>query len=120
MSQTDEKAGAQPAAHGPLLGHVDTVTKTTVEGWAADQSNPDWAVALRILDNGAQIGQILANRPRVGLKEAGIGNGRNAFVFNIPGSLSPLKKHVIEVLRVADGAPVPNSPWTVEAAVRKA
>jgi hypothetical protein len=119
MSEVDEKAGRGAGVRGELLGHVDNVSKTTIEGWAVDKGFPDSAVALRFLDNGTVIGQMLANRPRPGLKEAGIGNGRNAFVFIIPGGLSPVRAHVIEVQRVADGAPVPNSPWTVEAAIRK-
>ena len=52
MSEVDEKAGARSGRRGELLGHVDTVSKTTIEGWAVDKGFPDSAVALRFLDIG--------------------------------------------------------------------
>jgi glycosyltransferase involved in cell wall biosynthesis len=45
-----------------------------------------------------------------------MGEGRYGFDVAIPGGLSPLTRHVIQVRRETDGAEVPGSPAAIEAA----
>jgi glycosyltransferase involved in cell wall biosynthesis len=99
-----------------LIGNLDLVTRELIEGWASDSANKDEPVALLILDNGIEIARALANAYRQDLKDAGFGDGRRAFRINIPGGLSPMSRHVIQVKRAHDGADIPGSPAVIEAA----
>ncbi len=107
-----------PAAPGAavLQGCVDVGTRGEIAGWVRDPETPDRAIAVQVIDNGAVIGRVLANLPRPDLAAAGIGGGRHGFRVVIPGGLSPQTRHVVELRREADGAPVPGSPVVLAAA----
>jgi autotransporter passenger strand-loop-strand repeat protein len=107
---------APTATAARLHGQVDLATRDRIAGWAQDAADPGTPVGLQILDNGLPIARVLANRGRADLADAGIGNGRYAFDLVIPGGLSPLSRHVIQVQREADGAELPGSPTVIEAA----
>ena len=94
-------------------GNLDSATRERVVGWAEDADGP---AALQILDNGALVARVLANVYRADLASAGIGSGRHGFDVAIPGGLSPLTRHVIQVRRERDGAELPGSPWVIEPA----
>jgi len=93
---------------GLLRGQLDLATRERIAGWAQDGADPETPMALQILDNMAPIARVLANRTRNDLAEAGIGNGRHGFDIIIPGGLSPLARHVIQVgaRRTAPSLPV--------------
>jgi hypothetical protein len=116
MSESGDGAPAVPES--TLRGCLDLVTHRQAEGWALDTRYPDCAVPLKFIVDGVVVGRILANRKRDGLKEAGIGNGRNAFLFEFPAELSTTKPHLVQVERAWDGAILANSPMTVEPARR--
>lgn len=92
---------------GTLSGYIDTVSHTIVQGWARDSASEE-PVRLSILNNGVTIGEIIANQPR-----ADVGSSCG-FRFEIPGGLSPFERHVIEVQRMEDSAPLKNSPWMLD------
>ena len=101
-------AKAKPGK-GPLEGYLDSVTRTRLTGWA---SNPETRkpVRLQILDRGVVLGEVVANQPRADL-------GRKCgFVFDVPGGLSPLERHVLEVRRVEDHSALGNTPWMLDLA----
>jgi hypothetical protein len=60
-------------------------------------------LSLLFFDNGELVARVLANRRRQDLLDAGVGDGRNGFSINIPGGLSAIVRHVIQVLGEADG-----------------
>ncbi|WP_082064699.1 Hint domain-containing protein [Acetobacter orleanensis] len=94
---------------GPLEGYLDSVTRTRLAGWAV---NPETRkpVRLQILDRGVVLGEVVANQPRADL-------GRDCgFIFEVPGGLSPLERHVLEVRRVDDHSVLGNSPWMLDQA----
>jgi glycosyltransferase involved in cell wall biosynthesis len=93
-------------------GGLNSVTRQRIEGWAWDAATKT-PMALVILDNGEVVGRALANHYREDLKSAGIGDGRHGFILMIPGGLSPLTPHVIQVLGEADGCELPDSPVTI-------
>jgi glycosyltransferase involved in cell wall biosynthesis len=101
----------QPAM---LRGHLDTVTRDRISGWATGLED-GVPVALQVLDNGRPIARVLSNLYRPDLEAAGIGNGRHGFDVAVPGGLSPLSRHVIQVRREADGSELTGSPWLIEA-----
>jgi len=109
-------AATASAAPAPWRGKLEIVTRQRIEGWAWDERTPDVPLSLVVLDNGAVIARVLANRYRRDLSAAGIGAGRHAFAVHIPGGLSPLERHVIQVIGEADGCEMPTSPAVIEAA----
>ena len=98
-----------------MRGALDLCTRDRIAGWAYSQGS-DAPVALQVLDNGVPIARVLANESRPDLPGAGIGTGRHAFDLLIPGGLSPLTRHVIDIRRDSDGARLPGSPAVIEAA----
>ncbi len=98
-----------------VRGQVDMVSRDRVSGWVLGP-DPAIPVALQILDNGQPIAHVLANAYRRDLEDAGIGTGRHAFDVAIPGGLSPLERHVIQVRYEADGTDVTGSPRVIEPA----
>lgn len=102
-------AGDAPTATTPLEGFIDTVSRTTISGWAYDPTNPN-PVTLRILNKGVVLGDVLADaaRPDVG-RACG-------FSFDVPAGLSMQERHVIEVQRVTDATPLGHSPWVLDLA----
>ena len=98
------------------IGFLDGATREVVSGWAIDPHDVGRSVALQILDRGEVIGRVIANGMRPDVAAAGHGDGRFGFIFKVPGGLAPACRHVIEVRRERDGAPLPGSPRIVEAA----
>ncbi|NPD65300.1 glycosyltransferase, partial [Acetobacteraceae bacterium] len=112
---TPSSDGQGESAHGILRGCVDEVGDDRIRGWACE-TDDTVRVQLRILDNGIVVGQVVADQYRGDLQQADIGDGRHGFELTVPGGLSPMLRHVIQVQRVADGQALYGSPWVVEAA----
>ncbi len=62
-----------------------------------------------------EIGRVTARLHRQDLWEAGFGDGRGGFDLIVPGGLSPLVRHVIEVQHAEDGRALANTPWVLPA-----
>jgi hypothetical protein len=113
---------------GTLRGYVDLMSPERIAGWAQAVDYPDAPVCLDIRAGGELLGQVLANRYREDLAEAGIGNGCHGFEFIPPARLT-VSSADIEVRRSIDGAEVelsleartalPESARTLHAAKRK-
>jgi glycosyltransferase involved in cell wall biosynthesis len=109
----------QRNAEAPLWqGSLDRATREIIEGWAWDERTPDEPLTLAVLDNGELIARVIANGYRADLANGSLGDGRHAFTLVVPGGLSPLRRHVIEVVSERDGCPIPGSPVVIEAAGR--
>ena len=101
---------------GRLCGQIDQSTRLRITGWAQDAADGESPVGLAVSANGRQIGRMLANTYREDLATAGLGSGRHAFDFLIPGGLSAFEAHEIRVWREADGAELGGSPICLPAA----
>ncbi len=95
-----------------LQGHLDNVSPACIAGWAQDPACPGTAVKLVVLANGTEIGRVVADRYRLDLLKAGIGDGRHGFEFLIPGGLASHIAHAIEV-RSEDGWVMPSRHATI-------
>ena len=104
------RLAARMGGAGPLEGRLDAVDGERITGWARDGADAGRKVRLRVRDGGAILGDVTADCYRADLAEAGIGDGRHAFDFVVPGGLSPAMAHAISVERLLDGAPLPNAP----------
>ena len=107
--------GDRPAKAGPLRGCVDSVEAGQIAGWAFNDMTPQEPVYLRIIDGEHVLAEIISDTYRRDLADAQIGNGYHAFKFTVPGGLSPDRRHVIRVVRSADGLDLESSPWVIEA-----
>jgi hypothetical protein len=87
---------------GPLRGYVDAVGQCRIEGWAQNGESAAAPVCLDIFAAGVLIGQVLANRYRQDLKQAGIGNGHHGFAFAPPPGAA-FAFDTVEVRRSFDG-----------------
>jgi glycosyltransferase involved in cell wall biosynthesis len=106
-------APAAPAAQAKLTGWLDRVERGQIVGWAQDGAEP---VHLRIVVDGATIGDVVADLPRPDVQAANGGALRCGFAYTIPGGLPPGGAHMIAVQRSADGAALPSSPRRLEMA----
>jgi hypothetical protein len=71
-----------------LIGHVDEISRTGVEGWAADDTRPDEAIDVSVFVDGRKIAQFACDRPREDLQETGqYGDGNHGFAYRFPTPL---------------------------------
>ncbi|MGC2415956.1 MAG: glycosyltransferase, partial [Stellaceae bacterium] len=97
-------------------GYLDRVESSRIAGWALDPAAPDTRVALVVLDNGAEIGRVVAEIYRQDLAADGVGDGRHGFELIVPGGLAEGVQHEIEVRREADWSPLCGSPQVLDRA----
>ena len=108
-----EQRTLQACGSSDMRGMLDVGSREQLRGWAYAPGS-DAPVALQITDNGIPLARVLANEPRGDLSVAGIGTGRHGFDLLIPGGLSPLARHVIDIRRESDGARLPGAPLVIE------
>ena len=97
-----------------LRGCVDDVSSHCIVGWAQTVEYPEAPVCLDICAGGRLIGQVLANRYREDLQEAGLGSGCHSFVFTPTRGLT-FALDAVEVRCSLDGAILPLSTRCKEA-----
>jgi autotransporter passenger strand-loop-strand repeat protein len=111
-----ERAGiaapAERTGESRLRGHVDTIGRRQIVGWAYDEAAPEAPVCLDIYAGDRLIGQAVANRYREDLERAGIGTGRHGFQFTPPKGLA-FAPGAVSVRRARDGAALSLS-WPLE------
>jgi autotransporter-associated beta strand protein len=100
---------------GRLVGRLDSADRRRVTGWAQDAADPERRVGLVVMANGAPVGRVLVNLYRGDLEAAGRGSGRHSFAFALPACLASDETVQIRVLREADGAELPGSPFDLAA-----
>ncbi len=83
-------------------GNLDVVRHDLIEGWAFDPAAPKQPVMVVLLDNGAEIARLPADRYREDLEAAGIGDGRHSFSVRVPGGLATGSWHRLELYAEAD------------------
>jgi ADP-heptose:LPS heptosyltransferase/GT2 family glycosyltransferase len=88
--------------HGRLIGFADRIDRQGAAGWAFDPDHPNTRVPLEIVDHDEVIGELVADRFRDGLAEAGIGDGHHSFEVEFAAPLSPLIRHVVRIRRKSD------------------
>jgi T5SS/PEP-CTERM-associated repeat protein len=111
---SDGSSVKEDRRRGNLKGCLDRVTREQISGWAFNMDSPDTPVRLLVLDRGLAIGEAVARYYRADLEEAGIGTGWHSFDLTIPGGLSPMLPHSIEVRCAETGQALQNSPWVLE------
>ena len=100
-----------------LHGGIDLIDRRGVHGWVSDDRRPDEPLSLVVtVDDGAPL-RVLANVYRADLEQAGYGNGRHGYAFELK-ALSPLDTHSVRIRHEDTSEDVPGSPRVLEAATR--
>lgn len=68
-------------------GRVDAIKDGRIYGWAWDPSEPDRRLVVDVFHADAQLGSATADRFREDLRQSEVGDGRHAFVFDLPSEL---------------------------------
>lgn len=102
---------------GPGGGHLDRADREMVAGWVHDHANPDCPMLLEIVVDGEAVGTVLADRFRADMARLGWADGHCAFAWQFPRPLDPARRHIVSVLRAADGAELRGSPMLVDRGV---
>lgn len=79
-----------------LHGHVDIFSDARIAGWACHPAHEDVPLPLVVFFDGTVVGNVLADRFRPDLEEAGYGNGCHGFEF-IPNKEIYRSSKTIEV-----------------------
>jgi hypothetical protein len=98
------------AAASALRGHLDLVRHDRVDGWAFDPEHPDVGTTVVLVVNGAEVARVVADRYRTDLAKAGVGDGRHAFSFAVPGGLASDRMLRVELCHAGDWGPLGGSP----------
>ena len=98
-----------------LQGHIDTLDRHGLRGWAQDPADPDTPVSLAILIDGEPFTRVLANVFRQDVLDAGFSAGRCGFALRLEG-LSPLRHHTVDIVAEGSGWPIPGTPRIIPAA----
>lgn len=78
-------AGTAPANGAPhIQGYIDAIEPDRIFGWAWNTTEPSERLTVEIRQGAELIVRLEANLPRPDLVANGIGDGRYAFVANIP------------------------------------
>jgi hypothetical protein len=81
-------AGGTEGDFTMFKGHVDSVTRAAVTGWAADSDDPNSAVEISIFLDGRKISQVECGLSRPDLQQLGdFGDGMHGFRFEFPQPL---------------------------------
>jgi hypothetical protein len=79
------------------IGYIDSIRGRVIRGWAHNAAAPVERVALRILCEEREIGSTIASIYRPDLQNAGIGDGRHGFEYEIEASLPATARYQVRV-----------------------
>ena len=88
-----------------IIGFVDSITRETVKGWAADPEAPEKTIQVSIFVDGLLHKTIDAAvlRPDLAREPQRFGDGRHAFIYLFPAPLSTAQEHRITVIATETG-----------------
>src|SRR5580658_926824 len=94
----------------PLIGHVDEISRSVVEGWLVDTDRPDEAMSVSIFVDGVHRGICLTThtRPDLVLPSGETLTGKCAFWFAFDPPLSPFITLRIDVIETWSAQPLLN------------
>lgn len=92
-----------------LLGNVDRIDRTTVQGWAADPDVTDDCARVAIYVDGKQVTEIICDAPRADVKSViSWRDGLCGFTYTFPAPVPEDADHWVAVRLVRTGELLPN------------
>lgn len=104
----------------PFNGFVDHASGTTISGWAWDERKPNDPIVVNICSSGRPIATVLADRFRDDLLAARFGNGRHAFVVELPDTTGDANPQVLSATVDGSDFELNRSPFRCGPAARAA
>lgn len=89
---------------GGVTGFIDRFDNNHIQGWAQRRDDPRAKVVISMVEGGAEVGQVIADRWRKDLEEARQGDGRWSILSAFPSSLCDGRVHAIQLV-LEDGSP---------------
>lgn len=89
---------------------IDAVESGRVYGWAWDPAEPEKRQTVAVYCGDQILGTVLADRHRVDLATRGIGDGRHAFVFDVPPTAKDRLASEFRVTLSREPKPVSRAP----------
>lgn len=108
-------AVAPDAVEAGCVGFLDAVESGRVYGWAWDPAEPERRLALEVFHAGRAIGTVVADRHRSDLAEGGAGDGRHAFVLDLPAELRSAHPDEFAVYPAGSRLALPRGPRLMQA-----
>lgn len=99
--------------HGDYEGVLDQADASRVFGWAWDAARPDAAVAVDLLDGTTRIATVVAEEFRQDLADAGLGNGRHGFSYQLPAAGVDWRGRVLQARISGTSIDLRKSPRTI-------
>ncbi len=90
-----------PAAVGPVRGYVEVIDGATVVGWAHSPSDPDRRLTVIAMLDGVEVSRGVADRDRLDLRRAGIGDGH--YEFSLQLGIDPVSAASVDVVVAETG-----------------
>jgi hypothetical protein len=112
LREAERDQPVRPTAD-PDAGSLDLVDNAQVGGWAWDKNQPDAPVRVAIYDGDSLLAIVEANLFRKDLRDAGMGNGKHGFSYEIPDRLKDGKPHTIRVRISETNVELLGSPRTI-------
>jgi hypothetical protein len=93
-----------------IIGHVDYISRSFVQGWVCDSDKPGQRISVVVKVNGAAVATAVADRARAGLHQATQGKAQDDTEFRIDFEppLSVFDRQDVEVVTEEDGKTLPN------------
>src|SRR5689334_8117960 len=95
----------------PFNGYVDCASSTVISGWAWDQRKPNDPVVVNIHTDGGLVARVSADRFRDDLLAAGCGNGRHAFLIELPAGTTGTNARVLSATIEGSDFELTRSPF---------
>ncbi len=103
------------ASSGHLLqGYIDEASSSRITGWVWNPQQPDSPITLDLADGDTRLARVMANQYRSDLRQAGIGDGRHAFLVPLGEELLASARNVLHLRFAETGTEVPGSPVIIE------
>ena len=98
-----------------LIGHVDEISRSVIQGWVIDTEHPNATIVLSIFVNGVHRGMCLTTHARhdVVLPNGDKPSGKYGFHFEFEPPLSPFVELRIEVVETWSGQLLRNGSWVL-------
>src|SRR5229473_5370483 len=109
----DRQDRAAPPAPA-LQGYIDEASRSRITGWVWNPQQPDSSIELELVDGDTRLARVTANHYRSDLRQAGIGDGRHAFLVPLGEELLPSARNVLHLRCAETGMEVPGSPVIIE------